>query len=83
MIATGKIVLIESEERKKVYIEIRLEKILSICYEGPNLIGESENNNIGLNLTQIKAYHSFYENLYAYNITGFIRRHDVRMRNNI
>jgi hypothetical protein len=64
-------------------IEIYLEKVVAICYEGDNLIDEPQpcyvnlSHKNGMQNSYIEHYSKFYENLYAHNIIGYIRKHDV------
>jgi hypothetical protein len=85
MIIEGIVKKVELDQSKKVYIEVRLSRILAVCFDGESLIEDSQpyyNNNshkYGLNTEfLLKAYENF-KNLYKYNIVGFIRKHDVRL----
>ena len=76
MIVSGKIIKIESENSKKNYIEIRLEKVLAICYNGESLIQSKEASN----KPDFKIEDSlklFLANLYKYKICGYVKKHDV------
>jgi hypothetical protein len=76
MIASGKIIKIESENSKKNYIEIRLEKVIAICYNGESLIQPKES----LSKPDFKLLDTlriFLANLYKYKISGYVKKHDV------
>ncbi len=77
MIVSGKIIKIEEEENsKKNYIEIRLEKVVAICYDGEFL----KNSEGSINKPDHKFLDSiktFLTNLYQYKICGYIKKHDV------
>jgi hypothetical protein len=73
MIVSGRIMSIQKENRKKTSIEVRLERVAAICYDGPNLIKENESN-------CLNEFFKFYENLYGYNIIGVIRKNEVKIK---
>ena len=70
MIIEGIVTKLEVDQTKKVYIEVRLNRILAICFDGDALIDDQQP--YYFNLTN-----NFYKNFYQFNIVGFIRKHDV------
>ncbi|MFM7853315.1 MAG: hypothetical protein ACKO96_15690, partial [Flammeovirgaceae bacterium] len=83
MIIEGIVTKVELDQSKKVYIEVRLSRILAVCFDGESLIDDSQpyyTNNIhkcGLNSEFLIKNNENYKNFYKYNIVGFIRKHDV------
>ena len=77
MICLGKITKIDTESSKKIHVELRLDKVLAICYDGENLIDPEHSNNPP-NLNYVDYFRSFYTNLYRFKISGCIKKHDVR-----
>jgi len=82
---TGKIISVKKENNKNVYVEIRLERVVAICYDGDNLREIPQkcymnfSQRSGVNLSFINSFEKFYENLWEYNIVGYIRKHDVNI----
>jgi hypothetical protein len=76
----------DNKNSKKVYIEVSINKILAICYDGPSLIDEPQpyyknTSQSLLDLQFITENLNFYQDISKYNLTGFIRKHDVRYDN--
>lgn len=84
MIIEGIVTKVDLDQSKKVYIEVRLSRILAVCFDGESLIDDSQPyyiNNIhkcGLNSEFLMKNYENYKNIYKYNIVGFIRKHDVK-----
>ncbi len=78
MIVSGKITKIETENSKKIYLEIRLDKVLAICYNEEKLIDETTYRSAS-NENQLSILDEFYNNLYKFKITGYIKKHDVKL----
>jgi len=83
MIVTGKITNIEKKEGKISFLEVRLSRVLAVCFGGSNLIEASEryyiDSNIknGLLYSYLESLNFFYQNLYKQGIIGYIRGSDV------
>jgi hypothetical protein len=83
MIVSGLITKIEIEDNKKVFIEVNLNSVYAICFDGENLIDDDQpyyKNKVhksGIDENYISNYKDLYKDISSYNITGFIRRHDV------
>ena len=83
MIIEGIVTKLDIDQAKKVYIEVRISRILAICFDGESLIDDSQpfylnfNNKFGPNTDFIEKNTSHYKNLYKNNVIGFIRKHDV------
>ena len=83
MIIEGIVTKVELDQTKKVYIEVRLSRILVVCFDGDSLIEDPQpyyinhNHRLGPNTEFLFRNHEFYRNFYKYNIVGFIRKHDV------
>jgi hypothetical protein len=76
MICLGKITKIETESSKKTHIELRLDKVLAICYDGENLI-DPEQCFYPPNQNYVDYFRPFYTNLYRFKISGCLKKHDV------
>ena len=81
---TGRITQIKAQEGKKCLIEVKLERVVSLCYEGENLINDPASpiyldysHTNGPCFDYLQTFKNLYENLYAHNITGYIKKHDV------
>ena len=83
MIIEGIVTKLEVDQTKKVYIEVRLNRILAICFDGDALIDDQQpyyfnlTNKFGPNHEFLQRNQDFYTNFYQFNIVGFIRKHDV------
>jgi hypothetical protein len=84
MIVSGTVSKITYEDNKKVHIEVKINKILAICFDGKNLIDDGpmpyykNTNQTMLDQQFINSNLEFYRDLSKYNLTGFIRKHDVK-----
>jgi hypothetical protein len=74
MIVSGRITRIKTEDSKKTFIEVRINTVLAICFDGPYLIKDKETLK---NLQSLQENYDFLNNTYKYYITGYIKRHDV------
>jgi len=89
MIVSGIITNVEKKEGKIHYIEVRLSRVLAVCFGGPHLIDNPEryyiDSNIknGLNYTYLESLNFFFQNLYKQSIIGYIRSSDVKLNFNI
>jgi hypothetical protein len=82
MIVSGLVTKIIIEDNKKVYIEVILNKILAICFDGAGLIDEPQPyyRNTGQSLLDMQVISDnieFFKNISNHSISGFIRKHDV------
>ena len=83
MIVSGLITKIEIEENKKIFIEVNISSVNAICFEGENLIDDDQpyyKNKVqksGIDEDYIINNKEYYKNISSFNITGFIRKHDV------
>ncbi len=71
LIIYGKICEIKINEHNKQQVTVRIEKILSFCYDGLNLINDSK-------MFDLNNHKNFFENVYSYNIKGTISHHEVK-----
>lgn len=84
MIVTGVITQVNIEDRKNTFIEVRLGKVVSLLFNGDNLLDEPQpyylgtSPSCGINTTFVSYYENFYFNLFQYNIIGYIRKNDVK-----
>jgi hypothetical protein len=84
---SGIIKTIEIEDNKKVFLEVLINSVDAILYDGENLIDDPElhyidnNHKLGIDETYTNNIIDFYKNISKYNITGFIRKHDVLLLN--
>jgi hypothetical protein len=85
MLVSGIVSKLEHEggrDSKKIYLEVKINKILAICYDGPGLLDDPQpyykNTSQSLLDQQfISDNLIFYQDVSKHNITGFIRKHDV------
>jgi hypothetical protein len=83
MIIEGIITKIEREDSKTSYIEVRLCRVQAICFDGPDLIDDTQEYYVDLELKNgpnelfIEKNKGLYLNLYSLNIIGYIRKNDV------
>jgi hypothetical protein len=87
MIIEGIVTKVDQDLTKKVYIEVRLSKVLVICFDGDSLIEDTqpfyigESHRLGINYPYLLKNKDLLINVYKYNIVGFIRKHDVSIQN--
>lgn len=85
MIMAGVIQYVEKKEGKIVYLEVKLNRVLAVCFGGNNLIDNNERYYIdyniknGLNYSYLESMNFFYQNLLKHGITGYIRSNNVNI----
>lgn len=88
MIISGIVKTIDFENKKAVHIEVLINKVISICYDGQNLIEdtdskfihtstENKNTHRTINKEFLNEHLDFFQNIAKHKIVGFIRKHDV------
>jgi hypothetical protein len=83
MVVSGIIKQIDIEDNKKVFIEVIINTVDAILYNGENLIDDPEpyyinkNNKLGIYENYIEDNMQFFKTISKHKITGFIRKHDV------
>ena len=83
MLVSGIIKQIDIEDNKKVFLEVLINSVDAILFNGENLIDDPEpyyinkNNKMGINVNYIEDNMQFFKDISKHNITGFIRKHDV------
>ncbi len=83
MIVSGVITYLEKKDGKIVYIEVKIGRVLAVCFDSPYLENTPEryyiDSNIknGLNFAFFDSLNFFFQNLLKQDIIGYIRKHDV------
>jgi hypothetical protein len=70
MLALGRITRIEKEDLKKVYLEVKLIKILGICYGG-------RLEDIKYDMKDLESNLEFFNSLLKWNVYGYVPKHQV------
>jgi hypothetical protein len=83
MIVSGMISHLEKKDGKITYLEVKISRVLAVCFDSINLTESSDkyylnfNMNDGLNYEYLNKNSDFYKNIFSENIFGFIRKTDV------
>jgi hypothetical protein len=85
MLVSGTITNIEIEDNKKVFIEVLIDSIEAILFDGENLIDDPEphyvnkNNKLGIDEDFVNINLNFFKKISEHQILSFIRKHDVML----
>lgn len=74
MIVSGRVENIKIEDNKILEIEVRINSVLALTFNGPYLIKDEETLKF---LQELQQQYDLLNNTYKYNIKGIIKRHDV------
>lgn len=83
MIVSGRISKVITKDGKKVFIEIKVERVLALLFDGPGLIDEFNifyldgNYKHGPDYEHLNRFGDLFSDLGKFNLTGYIRKHDV------
>jgi hypothetical protein len=83
MLVSATITKIETEDNKKVFIEVLINSVEAILYNGENLIDYPEphyinkNSKLAIDDAFINNNINFFKKVSEHQILGFIRKHDV------